>query len=329
MNTEFTNELPVYRALALALAQSPQIIHPSYTVGDVVIPGDIKLFNKMWLDKEFDKIDPALFDPNHRRTMYRGDNRIHTWEDTFFTKRLDLTYRSALDIWENSTYYLYFTLEIHKILHTSDPLKLNALNLECSKEMVRNYLSLTPEALMFPENKAIVYTNSKLLSIYRELVARFQLIGNKTNDERTSIYMNELYSVSKKIQFVQVLSYYGLDATICRFKILKNNHVLNDPEIRDIRCLWETGYKEALYKFYTFCISSEILSKEITDKARDLGTIVIQHEDIQRLVSSYLLPLLSSIKQDKLKTICCQNVLSYLKPEIVTEQYIVTKLTFV
>lgn len=325
MNKNFgqiTNELPACQVLTPKIDQS-------FKVGDIIIPGDIKLFNKMWLDKEFDKIDPALFDPTHRRIMYRGDNRIHTWKDTFFTKRLDLTYMSAIDIWENSTYYLYFTLEIHKILHTSHPLKLNALNIDCSKEMVQKYLSLTPEALMFPENKAIVYTNSKLLSIYRDLIMRFQLIGNKTNDERTSIYMSELYDVSKKIQFVQMLSYYGLDATIIRFKKFKNNYVVNDPEIRDIQCFWETGYKEALYKFYTFCISSEIISKEIADKAHDLGTIVIHHDDIRQLVSCYLLPLLSSIKQDKLKTICCQVVLSYLRPEIVTEQYIVERLTFV
>ena len=323
MNTQITAKLLEEVSTALQVDQS-------FKVGDIIIPGDIKLFNKMWLDKDFDKIDPALFKPKHRGIMYRGDNRIHTWEDTFFTRRFDLTYRSALDIWESSTYYSYFTLEINKILHTSPPLKMNALSdYDFTKEMVKNYLSAAPEALMFPENKAIVYTNPQLLPIYRELVARFQLLGNNTNDERTSIYLNELYSISKKIQFVQVLSYYGLDAVICRFKILKNNYLVNDPEIRDIRCLWETGYKEALYKFYTFCISSEILSKEITDKAGDLGTIVIHHEDIQRLVSCYLLPLMSSIKQDKLKTICCQEVLSYLRPSCIAEQYIVAKLVFV
>ena len=121
----------------------------------------------------------------------------------------------------------------------------------------------------------------------------------------------------------------GLAETIDKFKILKNNYVINDPEIRDIRCIWETGYKEALYNFYTFCISPEILSIEIIDKARNLGTIVINHEDNRQLVSWYLLPILSSIKQDKLKTICCQVVLSYLRPNCITEQYIVSKLTFV
>jgi hypothetical protein len=322
MNTQIPAKLLEEVSTALKVDQS-------YKVGDIIIPSDIKLFNKMWLDKDFDKIDPALFKPKHRGTMYRGDNRMHTWENTFFTRRQDLTYRSAIDIWENSTYYLYFTLEVNKILHTSHPLENALLNHDFTKEMVKNYLSLTPLALMFPENKAVVYTNRKLLLIYRDLIARFQLIGNKTNDERTSIYLSELYSVSKKIQFIQTLSYYGLDATICRFKNFKNNYLVNDPEIRDIRCLWETGYKEALYKFYTFCISSEILSKEITDKARDLGTIVIHHEDIQRLVSCYLLPLMSSIKQDKLKTICCQEVLSYLRPSCITEQYIVAKLVFV
>jgi hypothetical protein len=182
---------------------------------------------------------------------------------------------------------------------------------------------------MFPDNKVIVYTNRRLLPIYRNLIIRFQLLGNKTNNERTSIYLNELYSISEKIQFIQTLSYHGLTETIDKFKILKNNYVINDPEIRDIRCIWETGYKEALYNFYTFCISPEILSIEIIDKARNLGTIVINHEDNRQLVSWYLLPILSSIKQDKLKTICCQVVLSYLRPSCITEQYIVTKLTFV
>ena len=255
MNTQITAKL-------LEEVSTAFNVDPSYKVGDIIIPGDIKIFNKIWLDKDFDKIDPALFKPKHRPTMYRCDNRDHTWANTFFTRRQELTYRSAIDIWESSIYYSHLTLEVNKILHTSHPLKINLLNLEFTKEMCESYLSLAPDTLMFPENKAIIYINRKLLLIYRDLIARFQLLGNKTNDERTSIYLNELYSVSKKIQFIQVLSYYGLDATICRFKILKNNYVINDPEIIDIRCLWEIGYNEALYNFYTFCISSEILSSD-------------------------------------------------------------------
>ena len=331
MNTQLTNELPVHKALAQAI---PQIIQPSYKVGDIIIPGDINKFNKMWQNMDFDKIDPGLFKENQRPTMYRGDNGLHTWANTFSKRRQELTYRSALDIWESSTYYSYLTFEIDKILHTSEPLKNtfteNALTEhEYTKKILHDYLSLAPDTLMFPDNKVIVYANCRLLPIYRDLVSRFQVLGNKTNDERTSIYLNELYSVSNKIQFIQMLSYYGLSMTITKFKILKHNHLANDPEIRDIQCLWETGYKEALYKFYTFCNSRETMSTEIIDKARDLGTIVINHEDNRRLVSWYLLPMMSSIKQDKLKTICCQVVLSYLRTSCITEQYIISRLTFV
>ena len=30
-------------------------------MGDITIPADKNVFNKMWLDKAFDKIDPSLF----------------------------------------------------------------------------------------------------------------------------------------------------------------------------------------------------------------------------------------------------------------------------
>jgi hypothetical protein len=333
MTTQLTNELPVSKALE----QAPQMEQPSYKVGDIIIPGDIKLFNQMWRNKEFDKIDPADFDQDQFPIMYRGDNGFHTWADTFFTRRRDLTYRTAIEIWESSIYHSTLSIEVQKILNTNNPLEAPNYDYVFSQELFTNYLSAAPETLMFPQkNKRIIYTNSKLLPIYRDLIDQFQLLGNKTNNKRTSIYLNKLHCISNKIQFIQTLSYYGLDATICRFKKFKNNYLDYDPEITAIMIepvshlgVWKTTFRKALYDFYSLCVSVEKITADNDKKMRLIGATIIHHEDIRLLLTSYLLSMKSCIKQDKLHTICGQLVLSYLRPECITEDYIITILSTV
>jgi hypothetical protein len=226
-------------------------------------------------------------------------------------------------------------MEVQKILNTNNPLEALNYDYVFSQELFTNFLSAAPETLMFPQkNKRIIYTSPKLLPIYRDLIARFQLLGNKTNNERTSIYLNELKCISNKIQFIQTLSYYGLDATILRFKKFKNNYLAYDLEIIAIMIepvshlgVWKTTFRKALYDFYSLCVSPEKITADNDKKMRLIGATVIHHEDIRLLLTSYLLPMKSCIKQDKLHTICGQLVLSYLKPECITEHYIITTVS--
>jgi len=307
----------------------------SYKVGDVIIPGDINLFNKMWLNKDFDKIHPEEFDIQCVPTMFRGHNSPRPWNNTFFTERKKLTHMTAAEMWKTSIYPLTLRMEVYKILNTINPLERINLEFAFPVKMVENYLSAAPETLMFTENKPLVYENSKILPIYRDLIARFQLLGNKTNDERTSIYLDELRSISEKIRFIQMLSYYGLESTILRFKRFKNNHLDYDQNMAEITAeptlhlgFWKKGFKRTLYDFYSLCVSPEKETEDNMKNVRFIGTTIIHYEDIRRLVSCYLLPMRSSIKQDKLYSICCQMVLSYLGPSFITRQYIVALLTF-
>jgi hypothetical protein len=305
----------------------------SCKVGDIVIPGDIKLFNQMWLNKDFDKINPEDFDPDCIPTMFRGYNTTRPWDITFFSERRKLSYMTAKEMWDNSIYISILRTEIMKTLYCKNPLEASRFEYISLQEMIEDYLSRPPEMLMFTEDKPIVYKNPRLLPIYRDLIARFQLLIKKTNDERTSIYLEELRKVSEKICFIQSLSYYGLEPTVTRFKKFKNNYLEQDPEIKDIKIepmlhdgFWKTSFKKALYDFYSLCVSPE---KETEDNIKNvcfIGNTVIHYEDIMRLTSCYLLPMRSSINQDKLPTVCCQEIMSYLRPACIAERYVVEKL---
>lgn len=307
--------------------QLNQSTEPSYTVGNVVIPGDIKLFNKMWQNKEFDNIDPAHLALGQSPQMYRGDNRFHTWADTFFTRRHDLTCMTATEVWEGSIYYSYMMIKVNQILKTINPFANSFSPAESSKEDILEYVSSSPEMAMFPDKTAkVIYVNDQLLAIYRDLIARFQLIVNKAMDERTSIYQQEILYLTEKIQFIQTLCYYGVEGVIIKFKTWKNNYVKNDHQIKEIVTesneFYNIRFKEALLKFYTFCLSAEQLSQQIIDKARYLGSIVVQYADIRLLVTNYICPMRSVIKQDKLHAACCQIILSYLRPGCLSVHYI-------
>lgn len=301
---------------------------PSYTVGNVVIPGDIKLFNKMWQNKEFDNIDPAHLILGQSPQMYRSDNRFHTWADTFFKRRSDLTCMTALEVWEGSIYYSYMMIKVNQILETNNPFAVDLLRPGgFSKEEILEYVSSPPEMVMFPDKTTkVINVNDQLLTIYRDLIARFQLVVNKAMDERTSIYQQEIFDLTDKIQFIQMLCYYGVESVIIKFKTWKNNYVKNDPQIREIVTepneFYNIRFKEALLKFYTFCLSAEQLSQQIIDKARYLGSIVVQYADIRLLVTNYISPMRSVIKQDKLHAVCCQSILSYLRPGCLSDHYI-------
>jgi hypothetical protein len=302
----------------------------SYRVGNMVIPGDIKLFNQMWLNKDFDKITPEDFDPDLIPTMFRGYNFDRPWDITFFSERKKLMYMTAKEMWDNSICCSIMRTEINQTLHCKNPLEASRFEYNSSQEMIEDYLSQSPEMLMFTEDKAIVYKNPRLLPIYRELIARFQLLIRKTNDERISIYLEELRKVSEKIRFIQTLSYYGLEATIIRFKKFKNNYLEKDLQIKDIKIepmlhddgFWKTSFKKALYDFYSLCVSPEKETEDNIKKVYFIGNTVIHYEDITRLTSSYLLPMRSSI----MPTICCQVIMSYLKPACIAERYVVEKL---
>ena len=205
-------------------------------IGGIIIPDDRETFNRMWLNKGFDQIDSALLDGNHPLLYHRQTNRLNTWGNTFFDKRQDLQYMSALQMWEQNIYYAYLTQEIINLIWMYDPLSENNI-LSCATWLpdVPLYLSQQPEMLMSPKtNLPLIYTNPQLRIIYRDQIVRFQQLANKTNNERISIYMDELFEVSKKIQFIQMLSYHDVNIVIKKFKQYKNNYLIDDPEIRDI-----------------------------------------------------------------------------------------------
>jgi hypothetical protein len=319
----------------LSLVNRVVVLGPlSYKVGDFVIPGDKKLFNQMWINKEFDKINTRHFNRD-LPTLYRGNNCALSWDETFFNERKKLQHMTAAKMWETSIYPTRLKAEIYKILHTSNPLEgldFHYVSPE-AEQMVQNYLSAAPETLMFTENMPFAYENPIILPIYRDLIARFQLLGNRTNDERTSIYLQELESVGNKIRFIQTLCYYGLKRVIIRFKILKNNDLDHDPEMAEIMAeptshlgFWKTGFKKALYDFYSLCASPEKVNEDNKNRMYLISTTIKHYEKIKRLISCYLLPMRSCIRQVKLHTISCQVIFSYLGPSFIAAQYIVTLL---
>jgi hypothetical protein len=181
-----------------------------------------------------------------------------------------------------------------------------------------------------PDNLTIKYSHPVLLKIFREIVLRYQHLCNRSNEERIGIYINEINKLYVKIKFIQKLMYIGVNQVVEYFKKIKNNYLEVDPEITDINQelneFQEISYKEALYKFYKYCVSPEIISPMSLCKANFLGNIVIQYEDINHIVKHYLLPMSSCIKQDKLKSVCCQIIFTYLRPSCLTEHYMREKM---
>lgn len=323
------------QALLLSNNNNLQVLKPKYQVGDIVIPSDITLFNQMWLNKEFDKINPADLIHVCTPTLYRETNGIQTWDTTFFARRQSLLHQSASSLWKHSTFSRNLVREVQRLIYTSNPLLDEGIEILFSDTSVTDYLSRPPEELMFCEKKQIVYMHPAILPIYRDLISRFQLLANKMNDERISIYLDELQIVSQKISFIQTLCYYGIDIAVLRFKKFKPNFLVDDPEVSEImsepisaeECFWKKSFKHVLHDFYSLCVSPEIITKENTERIYFIGKTIINYEDIRTLVTKYLLPMRSSIRQAKLHTICSQVVLSYLQPVCITEQYIVNQLT--
>ena len=238
---------------------------PKYNmiIGGIIIPDDRETFNRMWLNNEFDQINPALLIRNHPPLLHRQTNGLNTWENTFFDRRQDLQYMTASQMWEQNIYYAYLTQEIANIIWMYDPLSDgNILSGVTWLPDIPLYLSQQPDLLMSPRtNLPLIYTHPQLRIIYRDQIVRFQLIANKTNNERISIYMDEIFDLSKKIQFIQMLSYYDVKIVIRRFKQYKNNYLIEDPDIRDIKQepneFSDISYIEALYKFYVFDYSNQ------------------------------------------------------------------------
>jgi len=330
MNNQFgqvTNTLPVN----LCVMPEPE----SYNVGDIIIPGNQAEFNRMWLNKDFDKI---VIEPDYLRLphIYRETNGRKFWNTYFFIKRRELQYETAEELWINSPFHSAMMREIELLLFTYSPYERgdqfpwSSSNEEAFAKKQR-YLFEPATSLMFQEtDNPIIYSDPQLLSIYKTLIERFQILTRKTDDERICDYMDDLLEVSQRIQFIQSLCYLGLQHTILKFKSHNNYYQISDSEIRELKLepdeFLETNYKVSLYKFYKFCVSREKLTPALQKKVYHLWQTVLYHQDIRLLVSSYILPMRSSIKQDKLHTFCCQLILNYLRPICITEQYIVNKL---
>ena len=293
----------------------------------ITIPGDKKTFNQMWLDKTFDYIDPALhikIKPVLHKYLPKG---IYQWDDYFFKRREDLMYMSAAELWESSEYYDRIALEIDKLY----PIYQKNDNQE---EIVTRYISQPLEGILFPnKTRPVNHMNPLLLQIYKDTVSRFQYIVRKMNSERITIYMGEMESLSYKIQFIHILIYFGFDPVIYQFFNIKkkNTSVTVITDIIDIEQepneFIEEKYRVTLYKFYLLCNSDKCFTKEITHKTDFLASILLNYDDITCLITNYLLPLCSCIRRDKLKTICCQIILNYLRPKYVTDHYIERKVT--
>jgi hypothetical protein len=307
----------------------------SYNVSGIIIPGDKAEFNKMWLDKDFDKI---ILDPDslHIPHMYRENNGRELWSTYFFIRRRELQYETAEELWINSPFHSTMMREIEVLLFTYSPYENDErIPWSSSGEEVlakkQRYLFEPATTLMFQEtNKPVIYSDPQLFGIYRTLIERFQILARKTDDERICDYLDDLLEVSRRIQFIQSLCYFGLKHTIYKFKSHNNYYRISDPVIREFRLesdgFLETRYKHTLFKFYKFCVSPEKLTPAMKDKLQHFGATVLYHQDIRLLVSSYVLPMRSTVKQDKLHAICSEMVLSYLKPTCITEEYVLSKL---
>jgi len=291
----------------------------------ITIPGDKKTFNQMWLNKTFDYIDPSLhikIKPCLNRYLPRG---IHQWDDYFFKRREDLMFMTAVELWESSEYYRQISLEIDKYYPIYQKKNYEG-------NIVATYLSQPVEDIIFPyKRRPVEYINPLLLQIYKDTVTRFQYIIRKMNSERISIYMGEMVSLSHKIQFIHTLIYFGFKPAI--YHLLngkkRNTHVtaITDDIEQEPNEFIEDKYRVTLYKLYLLCNSDKCITKEITDKSDFLASILLNYYDITCLIKKYMLPLCSCIRRDKLKTICCQTILDYLRPKYVTESYIEDKVT--
>ena len=291
----------------------------------ITIPGDKKTFNQMWLDKTFDYIDSALhikIKPVSHKYLPKG---IYQWDDYFFKRREDLMYMSAVELWKSSEYYDRMALEIDKLY----PIYQKNDNQE---EIVSRYISQPLENILFPnKTRPVEYMNPLLLQIYKDTVTRFQYIIRKMNSERISIYMGEMESLSHKIKFIHILIYFGFETAIYHFFNVKKNNTnvtaITDDIEQEPNEFIEEKYRVTLYKLYLLCNSDKGVTKEITHKTDFLASILLNYDDIKCLITNYMLPLCSCIRRDKLKTICCQTILDYLRPMYVTERYIEGKVT--
>jgi len=305
-------------------------------IGDVTIPADKKLFNKMWLNKEFDNIDPALFIKMNRSLLTRGMNYgRYEWSDYFFSRREDLMCISACNIWAGSEYYSHLLLEIEKIIQFALHYDLSPQSKYYSGAELYSYFEKSPENIMFPEvqkSKPILHMNPGLLQVLRNIVVRFQHLGKKTNNERTSIYIREFLELSNKIKFIHTIMYFGYDVAVHKFKMKKGNFLtVVDKEIIDIEnepnAFIEEPYKIYLYKLYLFCISEKYITKEITDKLQFLIYVLSNYKEFTGVTLSYIIPFCSLVKQSRLKTECCYYVLEYLTPKYITNDYVIKKLS--
>jgi len=292
----------------------------------ITIPGDKKTFNQMWLDKTFDYIDPDLR-MKIKPVLYNHISKgIYQWDDYFFKRREDLMFMTAVELWESSEYYDRIALEIDKLYPIYQPNNYQ-------KEIVSRYISLPVEDIMFPnKTRPVQHMNPLLFQIYKDTVTRFQYIIRKMNSERISIYMGEMESLSYKIQFIHILIYFGFDPIIYKFFNIKEKNIsvrgaITDDIEKEPNEFIEEKYRVTLYKFYLLCNSDKHITKEITDKTDFLASILLNYDDIICLIQNYLLPLCSCIRRDKLKTVCCQIILNYLRPMYVTHRYIEGKVT--
>jgi len=315
-------------------------------IGNITIPSDKNLFNQMWLSKAFDKIEPSQrlqISPLSLSCINLHMGR-YQWDDYFFLQRENLLHMSPYKIWRDSEYYTTISITIINILTLTSKSKIknihNTSDQDCynsfeddMNELTEYYLSGPPEALMFPDvdDSTIKYSHPVLLKIFREVVLRYQYLCNRSNAERISIYFKEINELYFKIKFIQKLMYSGIKHVVDYFKQIKLKYLHFDPEIVDINeepnKFQDISYKEALYKFYIYCISSETTNAKTLCKSYFLGDVIIQYEDIKHLVKHYLISLASCIKHDKLKTVCSHMILAYLKPNIVSDCYIMEKMT--
>jgi hypothetical protein len=323
----------------------------SIQIGKTIIPADKETFNQMWLAKEFDNIEPSLRLKINRLSLLHTSLHFgrYQWDEYFFKKREDLLHTSARKLWKTSEYYIDISIKTNNILTLTSKRKIKNMSLEKlpslnifedeyddDSDLIQYYLSGPPEALMFPDidddtdKLSIVYSNPYLIEIFRTIVLRYQHLCNKSNEERISIYMSEILALYNKIKFIQELMYFGVKCVMHKFIEIKHNYLHIDPEIRDINeepnKFQDISYKEALYKFYIFCTSRELTTPINICKAHFLGDVIIHYEDIKNIIKNNLLPLSSCIRQDKLRSVCCEIILTYLKPTCVTEQYITSKM---
>jgi hypothetical protein len=217
-------------------------------IGDITIPADRKEFNKMWLAKEFDNIDPSQRLRINPLSLLRVSLHIdrYEWDTYFFMQRENLLHMSARKMWRDSDYYMRITVNIINILSITSNSKIKNItmanlsslnpfdcdydyNYDYDYDLTSHYLSGPPEALMFPDvddtpdNLTIKYSHPVLLKIFREIILRYQHLCNRSNEERIGIYINEINKLYIKIKFIQRLIYFGVNQVVEHFKKIKHN----------------------------------------------------------------------------------------------------------